>query len=235
MPADAESLEFSAPCILIVPARTVHGFLFEAGTAGTVLTLSDRFLRDLTLQEPQFLSLFETAAQFPLRDAAQLTAVLEGLRRELVWTAPAHGTAVNAFLSLVLVETIRIASQGPRKNQAAPGEKRQLVARFRDLIEQKFRLTTSVGAYATELGVSIARLREACLSVAGATPVQLIHDRLLLEAKRALLYSDMTVAETGYSLGFSDPAYFSRFFSKHAGASAIQFRKKRGSAQGVKE
>jgi AraC family transcriptional activator of pobA len=47
----------------------------------------------------------------------------------------------------------------------------------------------------------------------------------LLEAKRALTYSDATVAEIGYSLGFSDPAYFSRFFTKRAGSSPSRFRR----------
>ncbi len=49
---------------------------------------------------------------------------------------------------------------------------------------------------------------------------------MLLEAKRTLSYTNMTVAETAYYLGFADPAYFSRFFSKHAGQSPAAFRKR---------
>jgi AraC family transcriptional regulator, transcriptional activator of pobA len=72
--------------------------------------------------------------------------------------------------------------------------------------------------------VSLPRLRTACAKVAGRAPLGLIQDRLLVEAKRLLLYSNMTVAEVAFRLGFDDPAYFSRFFTSHAGVSPRGFR-----------
>ncbi len=51
---------------------------------------------------------------------------------------------------------------------------------------------------------------------------------MTLEAKRALLYSNMTIAEVAYHLGFEDPAYFSRFFAKVVGRSPRAFRVARG-------
>jgi len=51
---------------------------------------------------------------------------------------------------------------------------------------------------AADLRVSVPRLRDACLKVAAAPPSKLIQDRILLEARRALLYSNMTIAETGH-------------------------------------
>ena len=46
----------------------------------------------------------------------------------------------------------------------------------------------------------------------------------MLEARRALLYSNLSVAEIGYALGFADPGHFSRFFTRHAGQSPRAFR-----------
>jgi AraC family transcriptional activator of pobA len=82
-----------------------------------------------------------------------------------------------------------------------------------------------VDDYAAELRVHPRRLRAACLSLAGATPVQLVQARRLLEAKRLLLYSNMTVAETGYYLGFQDPAYFTRVFTKVCNVSPRTYRR----------
>jgi AraC family transcriptional regulator, transcriptional activator of pobA len=62
------------------------------------------------------------------------------------------------------------------------------------------------------------------MRAAGASPLRLVQDRLMLEAKRALLYSNMTIAEVGYHLGFEDPAYFSRFFAKAEGLSPKRYR-----------
>jgi AraC family transcriptional activator of pobA len=54
--------------------------------------------------------------------------------------------------------------------------------------------------------------------------VQLIQERLLIEAQRQLRYTSMTVAEVAYYLGFDDPAYFSRFFARGAGRSPRAFK-----------
>jgi AraC family transcriptional activator of pobA len=54
--------------------------------------------------------------------------------------------------------------------------------------------------------------------------MQLVHARILLEAKRQLRYTDVSVSEIGYALGFDDPAYFTRFFSQRTGTSPRAFR-----------
>ena len=58
----------------------------------------------------------------------------------------------------------------------------------------------------------------------GIPPGKLIHERLLLEAKRLLRYSDLPVADIADQLNFEDPSYFSRFFKKHTGFSPSEFR-----------
>jgi AraC family transcriptional activator of pobA len=53
----------------------------------------------------------------------------------------------------------------------------------------------------------------------------MLDQRALLEARRLLRYGSLSVAEVGYALGFTDPAYFSRFFARHVGVSPAAFRK----------
>ncbi|MNE89947.1 Transcriptional activator NphR [compost metagenome] len=60
--------------------------------------------------------------------------------------------------------------------------------------------------------------------MAGQSALQIIHQRLLLEAKRNLIYTNMTVSQVSDSLGFSDPTYFSRFFRRLGGQSPKAFR-----------
>jgi AraC family transcriptional regulator, transcriptional activator of pobA len=114
----------------------------------------------------------------------------------------------------------------PDVQSAATSARAALVARFRERIESDLRTGLSIAQYAKALTVTPARLRAACLEITGKPPARILEDRLLLEAKRNLTYTNMTVAETAYYLGFTDPAYFSRFFSKHAGESPASFRKR---------
>jgi AraC family transcriptional regulator, transcriptional activator of pobA len=87
-----------------------------------------------------------------------------------------------------------------------------------------------VGAYAREIGISAATLRKACVRLAGQSPTQPIHARLLIEAERPLRYTRMSITQIAYYLDFENPAYFSRFFAKGMGASPRSFRRRTGTA-----
>ena len=230
MHVEAQTIPFAGPCLLLVPAGAVHGFVYEADSSGSVLTLADSYLRDLIGREPAFSGLFRAPCQLPLGAQSRIAGSLASLSRELVWTAPGHAAAVEAHLLSVLVETLRLLVQAHAASPAVQGAQAALVARFRELVEANFRAGLSLEDYADRLGVTVARLRGACLKVAGAPPLRLVQDRTMLEAKRALIYSNMTVTEVGYHLGFEDPAYFSRFFAKEEGCSPRAFRASRALA-----
>jgi len=224
MHVDDETIAFAAPCLLLVPSGRVHGFVYEVETAGSVLTIADSYLRDLIAREPAFESLFRVARQTPLDERSRIAACLAELSRELVWTAPGGGAATEAHLLTVLVEALRRQVQGEAASPTAQGGHVSLVARFRELVEAHYREGLPMESYAGKLGVALPRLRAACMRAAGASPLRLVQDRLMLEAKRALLYSNMTIAEVGYHLGFEDPAYFSRFFARAEGLSPKRYR-----------
>jgi AraC family transcriptional activator of pobA len=230
MQAETQSYSFHAPTLLIAPAGVVHGFAFAPETEGYVVTLADTLLRELARDEAAFKRLFlsPTCASLAADPAhtQELADALPKLRRELVWNAPASGAAAAARLMTVLVSAVRALHEPSEQASAATNARAALVARFREKVESHLRMGLSIAQYAKALSVSPARLRAACLEVTGKPPARVLEDRLLLEAKRNLTYTNMTVAETGYYLGFSDPAYFSRFFSKHAGESPAAFRKR---------
>jgi AraC family transcriptional regulator, transcriptional activator of pobA len=227
MRVEGETIAFVAPCLLLIPAGVVHGFIYEADSAGSVLTIADSYLRELIGREPGFAGLFRTACQLPLPRDSRVSEVLARLGRELIWTAPGRAAAVEAQLLSLLVEALRLLVQAHAAGPAVQGAQARLVARYRELVEAHFREGRSLEFYAERLGCTVSRLRTACLRAAGAAPLRLVHDRMVLEAKRALIYSNMTVAEVGYQLGFEDPAYFSRFFSKAEGCSPRRYRAER--------
>ena len=230
MQAETQSYDFQAPALLVAPAGVVHGFAFAPETEGYVVTLADSLLRDLAREEAAFKRLFlaPTCASIAADPAhtQELADTVPKLRRELVWKAPASGAAAVARLVTVLVSAVRALHEPAGLTSAATSARAGLVARFREKVESHLRTGLSIAQYAKALSVTPARLRAACLEVTGKPPARVLEDRLLLEAKRNLTYTNMTVAETAYYLGFADPAYFSRFFSKNAGESPATFRKR---------
>jgi AraC family transcriptional activator of pobA len=222
--ADGCDVELYAPCILIVPVGVVHGFRFQRDSTGRVLTFSDAFLRLIASRCPELAIPFEHELwAAPCRNT-QLDAALHELELELGWAAPAHEFAVESILSTILVWAHRHYHCAHQKSQAAANPRALLVARYRAFVERRFRdhPTTEEGADA--LAVTPSMLRSACRSFAGVSPGDILRERLNLEAQRLMRYSNMSISQIALQLGFEDPAYFSRFFTKMTGECPRQFR-----------
>jgi AraC family transcriptional regulator, transcriptional activator of pobA len=218
-------MRFSAPCAVIVPAGEAHNFQFDLNASGMALTISAGYLENLLVREKDFTILFAAPVIVPLV-SEQLTWPLARLAHELSGSDVARTAAADSHLLSILVQCVRALEHSRAIQSAHPKAAATLVTRLRELIEQHYRDNMSLAQYAATLGVTQTRLREACLMVTGMLPNQLIQQRILLEAQRALLNSTMTIAQTAYYLGFNDPAYFSRFFTKAMGQSPRMYREK---------
>ncbi|HVS23587.1 MAG TPA: helix-turn-helix domain-containing protein [Gammaproteobacteria bacterium] len=226
--AEGAAVEYSPPALIAVPAGTVHGFDFEPGTRGFVVSMTDDLPREISRREPGIGALFKNPATLEFPDealrATDLARSFTMLMREYARVLPAHALALDGLLNVVLANVLRLSHVSAGSAEAVAGRHRLLVSRFRELIENAFRADWSLADYASALNVSKSRLSNACLNVTEQSPLQLVHARILLEAKRQLLYSSMSVSEIAYALGFDDPAYFTRFFSRRAGISPRTFR-----------
>jgi AraC family transcriptional activator of pobA len=100
----------------------------------------------------------------------------------------------------------------------------QISAQFRKLLAEDFRSVKGPSEYATKLNISETYLSEAVKKVTGFPASYWIHQEIIMEAKRLLYYSHLTVKEIAHDLGYTDHSYFSRLFRKTTGSSANEFR-----------
>jgi AraC family transcriptional regulator, transcriptional activator of pobA len=217
------------PMLAVVPPGTVHAFAFEADTEGLVVTFSAALARELSNASPGLAEFLDRPSALALRRAAiagsDALALGSMLLRESGRSAPGREAALGGLLSAFLTNALRL-THGNETPAAGTGPRtRELVARFRQAIDQRYREHVGIGEYARTLGCSEAALRKACHRVTGQAPVELVHLRLLLEAQRQLRYTGMSVTQIAYRLGYDDPAYFSRFFSKRMRVSPRAFRR----------
>jgi AraC-like DNA-binding protein len=131
-------------------------------------------------------------------------------------------SAIAAHFQLLLVQLNRFQPAARGSNGSTPGE--VLVRQFRVLVDRQFRQRTSLQEYAKRLKVSEGHLNRIVRRHTGTTANNLIHERVLVEAKRALVHLDSNIAEIAASLGFEDPAYFARLFKKDTGQTPRAFR-----------
>lgn len=223
---ETRSWDVAAPAVVVVPAMAVHGFVFSPHSDGYVVTAARDVVARACAGDADLRDLFGQGACVcgPALDMATLRDCLDSLEREFVWSAPARRAAIGAHMQRLLVALAR--TDGLRGDGATGGGDRdaELVGRYREALERGFRLRRGVDALAAEVGVSRSRLDRACRAATGRSALSLLHERVMIEAKRSLLYTAMTVCDVAHALGFDDPAYFSRFFAIHAGVSPRRFR-----------
>ena len=99
-----------------------------------------------------------------------------------------------------------------------------LASEFKKLLVTHLRTTKSPAAYAAKLNVSASYLNEALRKTTGFPVSYWIQQEVTMEAKRLLYYSELNVKEIAHNLGYADYSYFSRFFRKAVGLSALAFR-----------
>ncbi|HXU25662.1 MAG TPA: AraC family transcriptional regulator [Bacteroidia bacterium] len=99
------------------------------------------------------------------------------------------------------------------------------VRKLEDLIDANFIKIKSPGEYAKKMFVSEKHLNRMCKECLNKTTSDLIVDRIMLEAKRQLIYTNDTIAEIAEQLGYEDHSYFSRLFKKKCGKTPAEFAK----------
>jgi AraC-like DNA-binding protein len=227
---DFETFEVRPNSVFFISPGQVHTWTSSVPPVGYVLNFSTEFFLQMypRVDELAEFPFFHVANTDPVlylspRQNADLLPLLEQIEQEFNADRPWRYEIVRAFL-LILLTRLRRLHQ-PRDADSVSPKSYSLTKRFKLLIEQRYLEFSSVQDYSALLLVTDRRLNEAVKSTTGKTATQLIHERILLEAKRLLTQSELGISEIAYRLNFEDPAYFSRFFKKHALVTPREFKK----------
>ena len=155
------------------------------------------------------------------QDSDYLNSLFARLQDEYNDNFPARDMMMHALVSVLLVWISRQAIQ--RCHTRVP-RSLEYFRRFTQLVEQHYREHPKIEDLAHKLGISVSHLNGTCRELGGQPALQIMHDRQLLEAKRLLTYTSMTINEMSDVLGFSDPTNFSRLFRRRVGFSPKVFR-----------
>jgi AraC family transcriptional regulator, transcriptional activator of pobA len=217
------------PCLVMVPVGTVHGFRFSNDVEGFVLTIAASRLA--TLLAVDLLPAVSTpSVQVEALDddspthAAIHTMLLE-IQAEYAARRPGYAALIESLLTASLIRTIRQRTTDTDAPEQRDKDRVRL-DRLTQLVERHYREHRPVGFYARELGLSPTHLNRILKSAENRTVQRLLADRLIDDAKRSLIFSVQPIKTIALGLGFTDTAYFTRFFQRETGLQPTAYRLK---------
>lgn len=232
---DNEEFKVFSGTLVVIPANCLYQLKLKPGSDGFMFSGSELFLRTQVAQ-----TLFTTPASFwesyykpntydnfvGQQYAKKRKQVISEISRAVRRFGLGCDAAVMAYIFVLLTEdTIPNLLSGMASVPKFDPSSINILYQYQTMIEKHFREHLAIEDYCRMLSMSQIKLIDTCKQFSGFTPLELVHKRLILEAKRDLLNSSKTINEITFELGFSDSAYFSRFFKKQTGISPTHFRK----------
>lgn len=216
------------PVVITVPPFARHGFRFSKDIDGYVFTVLTSHLKTMPADHSRFGEWLGvprlTGLSTEHADSRYIAETLHRLAAETAARRTGPADLCEAHLTAALRLTARLFAAGRGDEEDGANENERRLNRLTGLIHQHFRSHKPASFYARELGISPTHLNRIVKQLTGRNTQTLINGKLIDEAQRELLFTQMPVQEIGYRLGFSDPAYFSRFFLTHTGLSPRQWR-----------
>ena len=208
--------------VVNVPVGHVHGFSFKPGTQGWVVTFAAEMLDEVLTPSEGLRRVL--AHSTVVRGTPRMRLAMEQIFAEFAGRHFARAHILRALSGALIGLVARELVQDARLPSGRT--KSTLFQRFETLLEQHFLQHWTVSDYAAALSVTPTHLSRLTRSATGQSASHVILDRILREARRNLVYTNLPISTIAYALGFNDPAYFSRLFSGATGLSPRGFRDK---------
>nr|WP_314491802.1 AraC family transcriptional regulator [uncultured Chryseobacterium sp.] len=221
--SDFDNKSVSAPAILMLDIDQVH----THPEIGSCKMISIAFSTDFISSETDYflekVTYLFSKSFLPISTAQlkELDEIIEIESKEIKKEFP-NEELIKALLNVLIIQCLAISDSIVSANDDDYG----IYHDFKKLLNKNYRKQHQLNFYANELNITTAILNKNIKRSTFKTPKQLIDQHLLLEAKRILFWSKMSVKEVAYELGFETDSYFNHFFKKHIGETPKEFQRK---------
>ncbi len=173
-----------------------------------------------------FHNVYEIPVIFMNKDVAEeMNNFMKEIKQELEDEDYVMEEMLRVFLKQIIIKSTRIWKKEHQKILGEDDKQEvDFLRRFSQLVEWHYKDHHTVGEYAELLNISPKALNKRITRYSNETPNDIIKNRIMLEAKRLLAHTSLSVKEIGYKLGYDDPSYFIRLFTKQAETTPQHFR-----------
>lgn len=155
-------------------------------------------------------------------DYIKLRKMVDNINYLLQNITPIKKEQIRFYIKILLLQLIEDVHEDTLPQKSLPAV--NLFARYKELIEEQFRETKTVAAYAGQIGISSRKLNQICKTETGITALAVIHERLMIEIRRLLFFSGESMKEIAYELGFSSTPAFNKFVFSQTGKNPSELK-----------
>lgn len=227
----ADHLQLKANDLVIVPENMLYASDHIRNCKGYCIHFKSEFLkpqlaRPLTEEFPYFHFDAPHIINLNQQESGMIQASFKNIIEEYERSSPEMNFLLCNLTLILLLRVREIYRTRVKEITNNRSRSEQLAYGFKLLVEKNFITDRTVNNYAQMLNISAKHLSEVVSETFGRSPLQIIHDILLLEAKVQLGSTDKSVSEIAYYLQFDDPSHFTHFFKKRTGISPQELRRK---------
>jgi len=228
---DFRTFDIKSQSIHFLTPGQVHRISREENYHGFLLVFSREFY-SLGIQDEDLLMtlpFFNNNTSEPIlnldeEEFAEALDIIEHLRRDYKRDSEIREDVLRSYLHIFLLKCRFFFNKKYLDKDIIKDPAFLKVNKFRELVEKNFRDIHLVKEYADLLNESPAHLNKVVKSITGENASEFIIKRIVLEAKRLLIYTNLSNKEISYKMNYDDPSYFSRLFRKKVGTSPSEFR-----------
>lgn len=222
---ESDSLLFINPKVIVKPIETEFG--------GELLLHFNRDFYCLEIHDQEVACdgiLYNNVFEIPFiqlneSQSADIRNIIREIQSEMKDEDANTEEMLRILLKLIILKSTRIWKQQHLLSENDQQSDVQFLRKFSKLVEQHYKTHHTVADYADMLFLTAKNLSKKISLLSKDTPNDIIKNRIILESKRLLAHTTMTVKEIAFSLNYEDDAYFVRFFTKNTGISPLSFRK----------
>ncbi len=204
-----------------------HQFTADSNAEGYIIRFNELFLQEYNsvYHADLLLVLIQSAnVSYSEEIRYEMKAIMDKLIQEYSRQQIYSSDILSRYLNILFIHMSRQSHTAPSTNQQNHNIRQ--AKRFIQLVDQQFKAYKRVSEFADLMCVTPSYLNEAIKKTTGYTAGHHIRQRVILEAKRYAAYSDSSMKEVAWDLGFTDICYFSKLFKKETGYNFTDFKKR---------
>jgi AraC-like DNA-binding protein len=221
---DFKEIEFSDSTVFCTIPGQVHSIISLSNIKGWVLAVDVVFVKNEYKEIFNKLHFLNSKPQLSKKEADELLQCISLVNKKYALN---NEPIIQSVLFDLVSSFIGMIAEIYQKGFPAIKSNRllEITSQFKTILSANYQTMKRPNQYASEIKISPVYLNEAVKSTTGLSVRDCIQNEIILQAKRLLYYTDLTIKEISIKLGYDDWAYFTRVFTKSTNLTPSQFRK----------